>query len=199
MKKRNRIYPALIVIMTLILFVPSCSKKKISYGPAVTPTAEEQAQQKADEEARQKELEGQKAIKEEALKEESLEKEGLTEKVGKERKLTEFENEDIYYEFDSIRLSPEAQDILRKKGQWLQENPQVTVTIEGHCDNRGTNEYNLALGDRRAHSAKIFLIELGLDESRFQTISYGEERPVDSGEDEKAWAKNRRAHFVINK
>ena len=96
MKKRNRIYPALIVIMTLILFVPSCSKKKISYGPAVTPTAEEQAQQKADEEARQKELEGQKAIKEEALKEESLEKEGLTEKVGKERKLTEFENEDIY-------------------------------------------------------------------------------------------------------
>lgn len=201
MKKRNRIYPALIVIMTFILFVPSCAKKKISYGPAETPTAEEQARQKAEEEARQRELERQKAIKEETLKEESLEKEDVTAKIGKEYKLTDqavFENEDIFYEFDSIRLSPEAQDILRKKGRWLQENPAITVTIEGHCDSRGTNEYNLALGDRRAHSAKIFLVELGIDESRLQTISYGEERPVDPGEDEKAWAKNRRAHFLIN-
>lgn len=201
MKKRNRIYPALIVIMTFILLVPSCTKKKISYGPAETPTAEEQARQKAEEEARQRELERQKAIKEETLKEESLEKEDVTAKIGKELKLTDqavFENEDIFYEFDSIRLSPEAQDILRKKGRWLQENPAITVTIEGHCDSRGTNEYNLALGDRRAHSAKIFLVELGIDESRLQTISYGEERPVDPGEDEKAWAKNRRAHFLIN-
>ena len=118
-----------------------------------------------------------------------------------ERKRTEravFENEDIKFEFDSIRLSSEAQEILRKKAQWLKANPNATVTIEGHCDNRGTNEYNLALGDRRAYSAKVFLIDLGIAEKRLQTISFGEERPIDSAETEEAWAKNRRAHFVID-
>jgi peptidoglycan-associated lipoprotein len=72
------------------------------------------------------------------------------------------------------------------------------VTIEGHCDERGTNEYNLALGDRRAESAKSFLIDLGIDSSRLTTISYGEERPVDPRNMEEAWAKNRRDHFVVN-
>jgi peptidoglycan-associated lipoprotein len=95
-------------------------------------------------------------------------------------------------------LSAQAQEILRKKAQWLKENSAVSVTIEGHCDNRGTNEYNLALGDRRAYSAKVFLIDLGIAETRLQTLSFGEERPLDPGETEEAWAKNRRAHFVIN-
>jgi peptidoglycan-associated lipoprotein len=106
--------------------------------------------------------------------------------------------EDIYFEFDKSTLTPAAQDSLLKKAAWLRENPDATVTIEGHCDERGTNEYNLALGDRRAESAKAFLIDLGIDSARLTTISYGEERPVDPRHVEEAWAKNRRDHFVVN-
>lgn len=106
--------------------------------------------------------------------------------------------EDIYYEFDKSTLTPTAQDNLLRKAEWLRENPNATVTIEGHCDERGTNEYNLALGDRRAESAKAFLTDLGIDSSRLTTISYGEERPIDPRSNEEAWAKNRRAHFVVD-
>ena len=106
--------------------------------------------------------------------------------------------EDIYFDFDKSVLTPTAQDNLLRKAEWLRENPDATVTIEGHCDERGTNEYNLALGDRRAESAKSFLIDLGIDPMRLTTISYGEERPVDPRSMEEAWAKNRRGHFVVN-
>ena len=105
--------------------------------------------------------------------------------------------EDVYFDFDKSNLKPAAQESLLQKTDWLRENSDVTVTIEGHCDERGTNEYNLALGDRRAFSAKSFLADLGMDDSRLTTVSYGEERPIDSRADEDAWAKNRRAHFVI--
>ena len=160
-----------------------------------------EAKRKAEEEARQKELQRQKDIQEETLTDESVKEAALSKEMETERKVTErsvFENEDIQFEFDSIRLNPDAQVILRKKAEWLRANPAVTVTIEGHCDNRGTNEYNLALGDRRAHSSKLLLIDLGIAESRLQTISFGEERPLDPAENEDAWARNRRAHFVIN-
>ena len=106
--------------------------------------------------------------------------------------------EDIYFDFDKSILSPSAQDNLLRKAEWLRENPDATVTNEGHCDERGTNEYNLALGDRRAESAKDFLSDLGIDPSRLSTISYGEERPVDPRHNEEAWAKNRRSHFTVH-
>jgi len=106
--------------------------------------------------------------------------------------------EDIYFDFDKSILSPSAQDNLLRKAEWLRENYDATVTIEGHCDERGTNEYNLALGDRRAESAKDFLSDLGIDPSRLSTISYGEERPVDPRRNEEAWAKNRRSHFNVH-
>ncbi len=106
--------------------------------------------------------------------------------------------EDIYFDFDKATLTPAAQDNLLRKAEWLRENSDVTVTIEGHCDSRGTNEYNLALGDRRAESAKAFLVDLGIAASRITTISYGEERPVCTQQDEECWAKNRRDNFVVN-
>ena len=106
--------------------------------------------------------------------------------------------EDIYFDFDKATLTPAAQDNLLRKAEWLRENSDVTVTIEGHCDSRGTNEYNLALGDRRAESAKSFLVDLGISASRITTISYGEERPVCTQQNEECWAKNRRDNFVVN-
>ena len=155
--------------------------------------SEEEARRQAEEEARRREMEKQAAIQEESLKEESLSEE--RERIRTEREM--FENEDVLFEFDSAKLSNEAQDILRKKAEWLKENPRARIIIEGHCDERGTNEYNLALGDRRAYSSKRFLVDLGIDDSKLTTVSYGEERPLDMGSDEDAWAKNRRAHFVI--
>jgi peptidoglycan-associated lipoprotein len=105
--------------------------------------------------------------------------------------------ENIYFEFDKALLTSVARELLISNGEWLRNNPDVEIVIEGHCDERGTNEYNLALGDRRAESVKMFLMDLGIENSRLTTISYGEERPSDTGHTEDAWAKNRRAHFLI--
>ena len=106
--------------------------------------------------------------------------------------------EDIYFDFDKSNLKPAAQESLLQKADWLRENSDITVTIEGHCDERGTNEYNLALGDRRAESVKAFLVNLGISASRLTTISYGEERSVCFDGNEECWAKNRRGHFTLN-
>ena len=109
-----------------------------------------------------------------------------------------FINADIFFEFDSSTLSAEAESILRAKAEWMRRNPSLSIVIEGHCDNRGTTEYNLALGERRAESVKRFLIDLGIAETRIRTISFGEERPLVMGDNEEAWAKNRRAHFEFD-
>ncbi|MEQ8640201.1 MAG: peptidoglycan-associated lipoprotein Pal [Alphaproteobacteria bacterium] len=104
----------------------------------------------------------------------------------------------VYFAFDKFDLTDEAQNALRAQAQWLARNPSVTVTIEGHADERGTREYNLALGERRANSAKEFLVALGVDGSRVTVISFGKERPAVLGSNEAAWALNRRAVTVVN-
>ncbi len=103
--------------------------------------------------------------------------------------------EDVYFEYDKHTLTPAGRDVLAKNADYLMKNPDVKILIEGHCDERGTREYNLALGDRRASAARDFLVSYGVHPSRVETISYGKERPFDGGHDEAAWAKNRRAHF----
>jgi len=105
--------------------------------------------------------------------------------------------QDAFYNYDESTLSPDAQAALTASANWLKKNTQYNLLIEGHCDERGTEQYNLALGDRRANSAKEYIAALGVDASRLRTVSYGEERPFDPGHDEAAWAKNRRAHLVI--
>jgi len=195
MQKNWTIMALTLVLAVLITFsVSSCAKKKISSEPATT-TSEEEAQRRAEEEARQKELERQRALEEEELSDEKLSEEMTEQRTVSAKSI--FENEDVYFEFDSIRLGPEAQEILTRKAAWLQANPTAKITIEGHCDNRGTTEYNLALGEGRAQSASAFLVDLGIDSSRLNTISYGEERPIDRAQTEEGWARNRRAHFVI--
>jgi peptidoglycan-associated lipoprotein len=103
----------------------------------------------------------------------------------------------VFFDYDSSVLSPTATQTLDKQAAWLKRYPNVIVTIEGHTDERGTREYNLALGDRRANAVKNYLVALQVPSDRLLTISYGEERPVDPGHDEAAWAKNRRAVTIV--
>ena len=103
----------------------------------------------------------------------------------------------VYFDFDKHDLRDDARATLAANAEWLKGNASWRILVEGHCDERGTNEYNLALGDRRANAAKNYLISAGVNAGRIRTISYGEERPGDPGHDEMAWTKNRRADFMI--
>jgi len=103
----------------------------------------------------------------------------------------------IQFDYDQFSLTPQARAILDRVAEWMKGNPAKLLLVEGHCDERGTNEYNLALGDRRANSVKTYLTQLGVDAARIYTISYGEERPLDPGHGEAAWAKNRRGEFKL--
>jgi len=105
--------------------------------------------------------------------------------------------EDIYFDFDKYDIRPEGKPVLNGIASWLMKNSDARLSIEGHCDERGTNEYNLALGDRRAKAARDFLIALGVAAKRIEIVSYGEEKPQCTEQTEECWAKNRRAHFVV--
>ena len=169
MQKKKWIFLALLLVIPGLMFSVSCQKKLVDASPEPVVKAEEpKAEPKKEEAPAVSKLPG------------------------------VIMQEDIYFDFDKATLSPASQDNLLRKAEWLRENPDVTVTIEGHCDARGTNEYNLALGDRRAESAKSFLVDLGIAASRITTISYGEERPVCTQQNEECWAKNRRDNFVVN-
>jgi len=103
----------------------------------------------------------------------------------------------IHFEFDKYNLTPEAREIMAVNAAALADRPNAVIRIEGHCDERGTDEYNLALGERRAKTAYDYLVNYGIDPNRLSMISYGESNPVDTGHDEVAWAKNRRGEFKV--
>jgi peptidoglycan-associated lipoprotein len=179
---------ALLLVIPGLMFVASCATKKVP-----TQAEIDAGQQRTEEERRaQEERFGGK------LDDQSVQEERLRKEARMAREIEMFVNEDIHFEFDRSRLLPEAQEILKRKAQFLLANPGMTVVVEGHTDVRGTSEYNMALGDRRAQSAKAFLVNLGVASNRMVTISFGEERPVDPRNTEAAWAKNRRAHFGLD-
>lgn len=105
----------------------------------------------------------------------------------------------IYFDYDRYTVKPEYRDVLNKLAEWLKANPDYSLRIEGNCDERGTAEYNLALGEKRAKSAMDYIVKLGVAKDKINIISYGKERPVAQGGNEEAWAKNRNAHFVVYK
>jgi peptidoglycan-associated lipoprotein len=117
---------------------------------------------------------------------------------GSQQDLAQNAGDRVFFEFDRSDISPEAQQILERQASWLQHYPNVSVTIEGHCDERGTREYNLALGERRASAVKNVLVAAGIPASRISTISYGKERPIVLGSNEQAWAQNRVAITTVN-
>jgi peptidoglycan-associated lipoprotein len=186
----------LLIILFFVsgLFLFSCSKKEIKSEPAVSkpPAVGEDEAEKAKKRVRIKEQEAtEQELKEKALREEEARR--LKEASDK----AHFESEDIYFEFDQHILSDTAKQNLDKKAQWLKKFPTAKAMIEGHCDERGSAEYNLALGQKRADAAMQYLVSLGINADRISTVSFGKEKPIALGSNEAAWAKNRRAHFVL--
>ncbi|MBT3238606.1 MAG: peptidoglycan-associated lipoprotein Pal [Rhodospirillaceae bacterium] len=118
-------------------------------------------------------------------------------KMGSQEDLVVNVGDRVFFDFDRYNLKPDARRTLEKQAVWLKKHPSAGITLEGHADERGTREYNLALGDRRANSAKDYLIALGISANRVKTISYGKERPVALGSNEAAWAQNRRSVTAV--
>ena len=175
------------VILSLMVMA-SCAKKTVKEEPMVTGRAGEQAPGKPgegtegagiDEKSLQASLERKKYP--------GIEGEFLESSLLK----------DVRFGFDKYDLTPKAREILSQNAELLLKNPRVKIQVEGHCDERGTVEYNLALGERRANSTRQYLISLGVSADRMSTISYGEEMPLDPRHNEEAWTKNRRAHFIV--
>ncbi|MFY9399096.1 MAG: peptidoglycan-associated lipoprotein Pal [Desulfomonilia bacterium] len=172
----------LIAILALIFFVTGCAKKGIGQVEETTPPAQEKPVTEApDMDFDMPETEGDVSEVPLALEEE----------------MAKFEQNMIFFDFDKYSLSADARRVLAEKASFLNEHPNLNVRIEGHCDERGTREYNLALGERRAKSAQDYLVFLGINPERISIVSYGEERPLEPGSGEAAWAKNRRAEFRI--
>lgn len=196
--KRKWIILAMMFIIPAMLFSVSCAKKAVMTEPSTTDTsAADEAARQAEME-KQKEMERQKQMEEERLaaeRAEQLKAEAMQRDMMMAK--NRFLSENVYFDFDNATLDYQAQEVLKQKAMWLRDFPDANVVIEGHCDERGTNAYNLALGERRAESAKAFLVNLGISDARLTTISYGEEKPLDMGQNDEAWAKNRRAAFVL--
>jgi peptidoglycan-associated lipoprotein len=178
MTKRTfaRMLPFVAVLMMVALLLPSCAKKAkpVTEEPKPTVKVEEPPPPPPPDTTGQ------------ALKQ-------YQEQMAADLKLVQT----IYFDYDKSDLRKDAQDGLNNNAKLFQKYPEWKIQVEGNCDERGTNEYNLALGERRAISAQKYLVSLGIDAARLSTVSYGEERPVDLGHTEAAWAKNRRDDFKI--
>ena len=190
-------------ICSSFLLMTSCAKKQIQVSEPVQPTTQEMKAE-GDEAAKAKAAEEAKSASEkEAKARAEAERQARLRELKMAQKLADeirnFESENIYFAFDKSDLTDESKSTLREKANWLRANGGYSVNISGNCDERGTAEYNLALGERRAHAAKKFLMGLGISDNRLATISYGEERPVAPGHNEEAWAKNRNDQFTLTK
>jgi peptidoglycan-associated lipoprotein len=182
MMRRDKSWVCMVLLAILILVsLAGCQYELVKKKKTVTTTPEEEQALRETEEQR--------------VFEESLTAKRYPGIEGEVLETTFLK--DIYFAFDQFDLSDEARRILTENAKILLAHPNLVVQVEGHCDERGSSEYNLALGEKRAVSAKLYLIRLGVKGNRLSTISYGEEMPADPGHTEAAWAKNRRCHFVI--
>jgi peptidoglycan-associated lipoprotein len=182
--KKTRVGMISIMVAVLVCFIwmTGCSKKAIQQGETSGAQATGATQSGGD--TPQKESAPSTT-------------EGQAKETAKATTTASQDFEDIHFDYDKSVLRPQDREILKRHADWLMKNNDYNVLIEGNCDERGTTEYNLALGERRANEAMKYLIGLGVEKDRIKTISYGEERPLDPGHNEEAWAKNRRDHFVI--
>ena len=172
-----------IVFVCSLFFMTSCAKKQVDAAGGLKPLPGETGEViVVKEEPKVVVVEGVEAEKA-AARQAAL--------------ISDFENLNIYFDYDRSNLKPDSQQVLTEKADFLRANPSYSVLIAGNCDDRGTEEYNLALGERRAVSAKKFLVALGISPNRLKTISYGELRPADPANNPVAWALNRRDTFKL--
>lgn len=190
MKRTWTIKLAFVCVILSLMLVVACGKKDIETDPSATDAQTDVAEDTADDAAVDTTTDEDIAVVGEDDSK-TVEAEAMA------QALEDFTNMDIAFDYDSSAILDSEISVLEAKADWLKANPGATIKIEGHCDERGTTEYNLALGDRRAARVKSFLEDLGIDGTRMSTVSYGEENPVALGHNEAAWSKNRRAHLVI--
>ncbi len=187
---------AIILITALSIFFVGCAQRKVAKAPEA-PAPEKTTPEKVTlpqppEEKKPEEVslitETPEGIQTEEIREGEAKKEAEAVKEGLFK--------DIHFDYNKYDIKPEYQEQLKRIADYLISNPSVKIIIEGHCDERGTNEYNLALGDKRANAVKDFLVSAGVSADRIETVSYGEERPLCTEHNESCWWRNRRAHFV---
>lgn len=174
----------LIAILSLVFFAFGCAKKKVEQAGEVTPPAQ-QKEVGPPSDMGMNMPGGEGGVQ-------STPQGGAL-----SGDIAAFEEDDIFFDYDKFSIRPDARKVLSEKAAFLNAHPQMKVRIEGNSDERGTSEYNLALGERRAKAAQDYLVFLGIKPDRISIVSYGEEKPLDPGQNEAAWAKNRRDHFVI--
>jgi len=195
---RKKIIGCLLVLCVGALVAGGCAKKEVVKAEQPVPAV--QPAPKATEEVKPAPApaptEAQPMVTETPAKEAAIQPE-TTKQLGTAELQSELQK--VYFDFDSSTLSAESRNALSKNAALLSKNPSVKLQIEGNCDERGSDEYNMALGERRAKAAQDYLVNLGVSADRLSVISYGEEKPVDPGHNEAAWAKNRRDEFVIVK
>ncbi len=197
MNRQLALHLLMAILVAGLFLTASCAKKTVVSDAG---TIEDQAQASAEAEAEAAAAAARKA-EQERIRQQEIQEEAARKKTIEQARVqaakTRFLHQNIHFEFDSAQLTDEAKALLREKADWLKANPGQSIVIEGHCDERGTTEYNLALGERRAGSVKQYLQDLGIGAFRMTTVSYGEERPLDPGQNEAAYSKNRRAQFVL--
>lgn len=203
----RKVFSIVILMLCLGLIISGCPKKTVVKEEPSVKKAEELAVEKEkarlEAEKREREVKEAARIREEEAKREKPKKEFEKSLVAKKEPGIEGEVleskllKDIHFDFDKYDIRPGDAEILKENAAWLMKYSKIKIQIEGHCDERGTVEYNLALGERRANNTKKYLSSLTIPADRISIISYGKERPLDPGHNEEAWAKNRKAHFVI--
>lgn len=201
MKKYLAIWLMMTLVFSLSLFT-GCAEKKamvkeeaaqeqqMSEQEAATATIDTEADDEAARRA--KEL----ADREAALRAQA-ERDAEARRAALVQKATELNLQNIYFDYDKSSIREDAREILKANAEIFTQKTDEGIVVEGHCDERGTAEYNMALGERRAQEAKRYLINLGISEARIETVSYGEEQPLDNESSEEAWSKNRRAQFLL--
>ena len=185
MRKNVFLATCTVMIFSAMILTTSCAQKMVQTEPV--PATQQEVSRASDKSAKDTD-QGRKS------QEERLRVEGSAREVTENAVVSE----SVHFAFDSALLSDQAQQILSSKADYLRTHSEVMFTVEGHCDERGTDAYNIALGERRAEAVKNFLVDLGISANRLNTISYGEERPIVLGQNESSWAKNRRAQLVNN-
>lgn len=190
----------LVILLTLLvlnsLILAGCSQKKVAPSQEGAAISQDQADPTKDERLKLQSKDDVRKIPGESITERDLAK---VQSQDIESSIREIQSKlkDVYFEYDRYDITENSKAVVKELSQILSKNKNIKVIIEGHCDERGTNEYNLGLGDRRTHAVKNYLMSLGIPSKSIETVSYGEEKPVCKENNETCWSKNRRAHFVL--